>query len=95
MEKIIKILEWITTFPVNGEDLFIVDVPDSDEFESQEEFMLKFFGGTTPHEIPSGKYLYYWRSDSGLDCVETSKETVVPDAEIESGVDYILLYKIA
>lgn len=98
MEKLITILEWITKYSVCGEDLFIVDIPANDEYENQEEFMQKYFGNSTPSEIPAGKYLYYWQSACDRICGEHGK-VLEPDAEIEvtdsRQFDSIYLYRIA
>ena len=95
MEKLVTILEWICRESVSGEDLFTVDIPATDKYENQEEFMQRFFGGSTPSEIPAGKYLYFWRS--AYDWIQDSHGNFIePDAEIEvSGNDDIFLYRIA
>ena len=95
--KATKLLEWICRGSVLGENLFIVDIPENNEFESQEEFMIQYFGNSTPFEIPGGKYLYYYRSSEDW-ATDQKGNYIEMDAEIEiptnDGFDSIYLYRI-
>ena len=54
------LLNWVVDFNLNGEDLFSVEISESDEFESQSDFIEKFFGCIPDKEIPAGGYIYIW-----------------------------------
>lgn len=55
-----EILDWIIKYSLNGEDLNSVEISAGDEFESQSDFILHFFGCSPDKVIQPGEYLYVY-----------------------------------
>ena len=95
--KAIEILEWICRESIEGELLNIVDVPEEGEssWEQNEFWWTQMFGACPPHPVSAGKYLYFYESNmSRCDVYDSRGSYYEPDAMIESGSDYIHLYKL-
>lgn len=55
-----EILDWIIKYSLNGEDLNSVEISAGNEFESQPDFILRFFGCSPDKVIQPGEYLYVY-----------------------------------
>ena len=97
------ILEWVVGESINGEFLNFVNVPEEGESEGEqnEEWWITWCGGCPPFVVPSGKYLYFYESNLGVDAIVTRFGTYVPDVTIEVGYneheqawEYMYLYKV-
>jgi hypothetical protein len=56
-----KILSWIVDDSINGEFLYIIDVPEEgdESYEQNEEWWISMLGACPPYPVKPGKYLYF------------------------------------
>ena len=94
-KRLLKIINWFCYESIEGEHLQVVEIPNNDSDNSQERWIMDYFGGCIPSEIEGGKYLCYCRNDLG-DWVHDGFGYIEPDGEVEinGGDDYIYLYRI-
>ena len=96
----LDVLEWICRESINGESLFLIDVPEEgeNEWEQNDEWWMNMLGGVPAYPMSEGKYMYYFDSDNIGSMVDGRGAYTAPDALIEvphdNGFDYIYLYRL-
>lgn len=97
------LLNWIVKESIEGEKLYLIDVPNEgeNEWEQNEKWWLDMFGGLPPSPQPSGEYLCFYASAIEINPNDRYDCEVEPDFQIElcnTGTmydyDYINFYKI-
>lgn len=89
------ILKWIVYANVDGDKLYITDIPC--EALQTEDWWYDHFGACPPAPIPEGRYLNYSYNEIREEINHPSFGYISPDAEIEfydKAFDVIYLYKI-
>lgn len=92
------ILSWIIRESIDGENLFMLEVPEEGdaEWEQNEEWWVSTIGSAPPAPLAAGRYLFYYSSQICNDVGIESYANVSPDAEIEAEpyTDSIYFYLI-
>ena len=72
-----EFIKWFIENQIENTDLDYIEIPNGDNFQSQEEFLEVFFGAEdVKRHIPAGNYVYIWWSEYNSDALLKKLDSV-------------------
>ena len=88
-----EFVKWFISNQIENTELDYIEVPEGDDFQSQEEFLKVFFGTENiKRHIPAGDYVYIWWTANNSDALLSVLDNV--EIVLHNGEDSIYLFRI-